>query len=136
MEVGVFANKDNRNGVEESILLRREVLPFRPCTLSSVYQTLCFGDIVQLEDISDSLDQTLLLEEEGNVVCRGNIVNSNDLFRFDLAEHSNLIDRSLLQWDITSASNLLKSALSPPFKCNELTKSGTRPARPTSRMAC
>lgn len=111
MEVGVFADQDDGNSIEKSVLLGGKVLPFGPSTLSSFHQALCLGDVVQHEDIPDGLDQTLLLEEEGNVVCRRNVVDGNDLLGFDLAEHGDLIDRTLLQWYITSASNLPQSAL-------------------------
>lgn len=110
MKVGVFADQDDGNSIEESVLLGGEVLPFGPCSLSSVHQALCLRDVVQHEDIADGLDQTLLLEEEGNVVCRGNVVDSNDLLGLNLAEHGDLINRPLFQRDITSASNLPQSA--------------------------
>ena len=44
------------------------------------------------------LDNTLRLEEERDMVNRGNVVHADDLFRCDVTEHGDLGLGGRLQW--------------------------------------
>ena len=62
MEVGVFSYQNNVDRLEETVLLRGELLPLRPCSLSPVHQRFRFGNAVEIEDVADGCNKALSLE--------------------------------------------------------------------------
>jgi len=113
VEGGVFSYQDYGDGVEETFLLGCEFVPFCPSTLAAVDERLRLGDVVELEDVPDCGYEALFFEEKRDMVCGGDIVDGNDLLWLDLAEHGNFVDGALFERNITSASNLTKSARLP-----------------------
>lgn len=51
-------------------------------------------------------DEALVFEEEGDVVGAGDVVDSDDLGRLDLAEHSDFVHGGFVEWFLTPACNL------------------------------
>jgi len=68
MEIGVFSNQDDFDGLEEAILLSGEPLPLCPCSLATVHQCLRFLDAVEIKYVSNYCDQTLILQQQRDVV--------------------------------------------------------------------
>jgi hypothetical protein len=90
LEGGVLADEDDRNLVEQAVVGNGELLPvFKEGGTASDTR---FGetDEVETEALLEELEETLVLEEEGDVVEGGNVVNGEDLLVRDVAEHGDL----------------------------------------------
>lgn len=137
VEVCVFSDKCNCDGLEEALLCDCEVLPLRPSTGSSFNEGLCFGDRVKVEEFAEVSDEALLFEEDGDVVGGRNVMHCKDLVAVDLAEHGDFVHGRFLERYIASTCDLRVVSASDSFMCRKyLTKSGTKPSLPTSLIAC
>lgn len=102
----ILANQGNVNSLINMFLRSGQGLPLFPSVVTLVHKRRRDSHGVDLENLAELDKEALLLQEERNVVSRGNIVNANDLLRFDLAEHSNLIFGSLIKRLLATARNL------------------------------
>jgi len=137
VEICVFTNKCDGDGLEKALLRDCEGLPLGPGTGSSLNKALCFGDRVEVKEFAKVSDETLLFKEDGDVVGCRNVVNCEDLVAIDLAKHGDFIHGCFLERDIASACDLRLVSASFSFMFpNYLTKSGTKPSLPTSLIAC
>ncbi len=105
VEGGVLADQsdvDFLGGVVDAV---GQLGPLMPCALAAVDEVLGLWNSVELEDLGEGGDETLVLEEDWDVVGRLDVVDSDDLLRLNLTEHGNLVGGGLLEWDVASAGN-------------------------------
>lgn len=78
-------------------------------------------DVGELEALLEVVDETLVLEEEGDVVKGGDVVDSKDLLGRDVTEHGDLLRDGLGEGSGAAAGDLLRKRRVSEFR-SELEK--------------
>lgn len=90
MKIGVFADKGDGHRVVQAVLGEGKSSPLFP----EVFALLDVGggnvNLFQGHSGGEKLDQLLVIQEDGNMVGRVDIVNSDNLLVVDVAEEGNL----------------------------------------------
>ena len=108
LQTRVLTNQDNRDLIIMVVFGAGQGFPLPPNDRPPVLKLWKDLHGVQAEDFLELGDQSLLFEQQRYIVCRRNIVNSNNLLDFDLTEHCQLLGGHFLEQGRATASNLLE----------------------------
>lgn len=135
METSVFSNQGNRHCPKDLLLASSKPMPVLPNGLSVVHKLRVLGDSVDFEDAAECVEEPLAFKEDGDLVGRRDVVDSNNLVPLNLARIGDLLNGALRKRSLTAAGNLNWSVGSKAKTPKERTKSGRRPALRTSLIA-
>lgn len=110
-------------------------MPVLPNSLSIIHKVRVLGDSVNFKDAAECVKESLAFKEDGDLVGRCDIVDSNNLIPLNLARIGDLLNGALRKRSLTAAGNLNWSVGSKAKILKERTKSGRRPALRTSLIA-
>ena len=92
MKTRVLSNQGDRNGIEQAILGEGEGPPLLPQLLALLDEGRRNGNLVKVQCSGEKLYEVLVVEEDGDVVGRVDIVDRNDLLVIDVAEERDFLD--------------------------------------------
>lgn len=87
----------------------RKLLPHGEELVSASEALAVARNIGELEALLEVVDKTLVLEEEGNVVEGGDVVDRKDLVGSDVTEHGDLLRDSVGEGSGAAAGNLSRN---------------------------
>lgn len=105
VEGDILSDQDNGDLLEVVGDAGGELIPLSPGALAAGDQVLGLWNSVELQDVADGGDQTLVLEENWDVVGGADVVHGDNLLWLDLTEHGDLVSGGLLEWDVASAGD-------------------------------
>jgi len=91
LEGGVLADKDNGDRVKEALRANAHLLPALHEGVTLLLELGADADTAHVEALLEELNETLLAEEERNVIGRLDIVDTKNLLGGNVAEHGNLL---------------------------------------------
>lgn len=115
MQTGVLSYQGNRDGLEHVILAEGEALPFLPDDLAVFLEFLLLGNGIDLKKLADSVEESLLLQKNGDLVGSRHVVDSDDLIPLDLARVGDLLNGSLFQGRFATAGDQVRSQTSTSY---------------------
>lgn len=106
LEGRVLANEDDVDVVEEALRVDAHIAPARHELLAVDLLRRRDVDGAEVETLLQEVDKALLAQKEGNVVGRGDVVDTKNLLGRDMAEHGDLLHCGGLEGVLTAASKL------------------------------
>ena len=106
LELDVLSDEGDGDGVVVAGVVACELLPLCPDLVALLCHGARDGEPLEGEELADEGDQPLLLEEHGDLVDGGHVLDDDDLLRLDLAEVGQLLNDRGLERALATAGNL------------------------------